>query len=302
MGALPQARCRHRTEVRQQGGGTGLVLFVGGQQTGCGIAVTVSSGLCQLQGLFHLRGAGFVLCGGKHRANVPVEQFAVQRGRLFVHPLCGAVAGALLRRDRSHCKADAAAADGGQHTCQRIRRKQEQHPLRRLFHHLQQGVCGFLVHLFHMVEQHGTALGRKAGVEDLAAHSLDLTDQIFSACAHTGNADRFTHDAGLHMAAVAVAGLTHSTAAFAPQKGLSGRSACRVKIICRNAAGCKTGSKALFTHQQHAVGQAAGCQHQLHAAFQFCIALHAVQHHGVSPYLLFLRFHCSRRTHARTER
>ena len=153
-----------------------------------------------------------------------------------------------------------------------------------------------------MVEQHGTALGRKAGVEDLAAHGLDLTDQIFAACAHTGNADCFTHDAGLHMAAVAVAGLTHSTAAFAPQKGLSGRSACRVKIICRNAAGRKTGSKALFTHQQHAVGQAAGRQHQLHAAFQFCIALHAVQHHVVSPYLLFLRFHCSRRTHARTER
>ena len=86
VGALPQARSGHRAEVCQQGGGAGLVLFVGGQQAGCGIAVTVSSGLCQLQGLFHLRGAGFVLCGGKHRANVTVEQFAVQRGRFFVHP------------------------------------------------------------------------------------------------------------------------------------------------------------------------------------------------------------------------
>ena len=100
-----------------------------------------------------------------------------------------------------------------------------------------------------MVEQHGTALGRKAGVEDLAAHSLDLTDQIFTACAHTGNADCFTHDAGLHMAAVAVAGLTHSTAAFAPQKGLSRCAACRVKIVCRHTPGRVARAQARLAHQ-----------------------------------------------------
>ena len=280
MAALPQARCRHRTEVRQQGGGTGFVLLIRSQQQGGGIAVTVSGSLCQLQRLFHLRRAGFVLCRCKHRADVSIEQLAVQRGGLFVHPLRGAIAGALLRRDRRHGKADAAAADGGQHACQRIGCEQEQHPLRRLFHHLQQCVGGFLVHLFHVVEQHRAALSRKAGVEDLAAHGRDLTHQIPAARAHASDRDRLAHDAGFHLTAVALAGLRHRTAAFAPQKGLSGRSAGRVKIIGRDAAGRKTGPKALFAHQQHAVGQAAGCQHQLHAAFQFCIAFHAVQHHG----------------------
>ena len=36
VGALPQARSGHRAEVRQQGGGTGLVLFVGGPAAGKG--------------------------------------------------------------------------------------------------------------------------------------------------------------------------------------------------------------------------------------------------------------------------
>ena len=68
---------RHGAEIRQQGRRTGLVLFKGGQQHGGGIAVVGGGRLCQLQGLFHLRGAGFVPGGSQHRADVAVEQFTV---------------------------------------------------------------------------------------------------------------------------------------------------------------------------------------------------------------------------------
>ena len=232
----------------------------------------------------------------------------------------GAVAGTVRRGHRRDGKADAAAADGGQHPGQRIGREQEQHPLRRLFHDLQQGVGGFLVHALHMVQQHRTALGRQAGVEDLAAHGGDLADQIPAASPHALHRDGFAHDAGLDLAAVAFAGLAHSAAAFAPQQGLGGGTTGRIEIICGNAAGRKPGPQPLFAHQQYAVGQAAGRQHLVHAGFQFCVAFHAVQHHGLSApsdlrlarpadrfrvtavYRRFLRFHCSRRIQARTLR
>ena len=279
MGAAAQACRRHGAEIRQQGRRTGLVLFKGGQQHGGGIAVVGGGRLCQLQGLFHLRGAGFVPGGSQHRADVAVEQFTVQGRRLFVHPLRDAVAGALLRRDRGHRKADAAAADGGQNACQRIRREQEQHALGRLLHDLQQGIGGLLVHALHMVEQDGAALGRQAGVENFTAHGRDLTHKVPPAAAHAGHRDGLAHDARLHLAAVALAGLCHSAAAFAPQKRFSGRAACGVKIIGGDAAGRKTGSQPVFAHKKHTVGQPPGRQHLPHARFQFCIAFHAVQHH-----------------------
>ena len=90
---------------------------------------------------------------------------------------------------------------------------------------------------------------------------------------------KLLHDARLHLAAVALAGLCHSAAAFAPQKRFSGRAACGVKIIGGDAAGRKTGSQPVFAHQKHTVGQPPGRQHLPHARFQFCIAFHAVQHH-----------------------
>ena len=113
-----------------------------------------------------------------------------------------------------------------------------------------------------MVEQHSAPLCRKAGVEDLAAHGRDLTDQIPPAAAHTGHGDGFPDDAGLDLAAVAFAGLAHSAAAFAPQQGLGRGTTGRVEIICGNAAGRKPGPQPLFAHQQNTVGHAAASQHQ----------------------------------------
>ena len=150
---------------------------------------------------------------------------------------------------RGYGEADAAAADGGQHTGQRICRQQEEHAFRRLLHHLQQGVGGFLVHPLHMVEQDGAALGGEAGIENFGAHGLDLTDEIPPARAHAGDGDGLPHHAGLDAAAVAVAGFAHGTAAFAPQKGLSRCAACRVKIVCRHAPGRVARAQARLAHQ-----------------------------------------------------
>ena len=191
-----------------------------------------------------------------------IEQLTVQGGILAVHPLCGAVAGTIGGGNGSHRKADAAAPDGGQNARQRIRRQQKKHALGRLLHDLQQGVGRFLVHLLHMVEQHSASLCRKAGVEDLAAHGRDLTDQIPPAAAHTGHGDGFPDDAGLDLAAVALTGLCHGTAALAPEQGFGGRAAVGVKVIRRHAAGRKPGSQPLFAHQQNTVGHAAAPQHQ----------------------------------------
>ena len=191
-----------------------------------------------------------------------IEQLTVQGGILAVHPLCGAVAGAIGGGNGSHCKADAAAPDGGQNARQRIRRQQKKHTLGRLLHNLQQGVGRFLVHPLHMVEQHCAPLCRKAGVEDLAAHGRDLTDQIPPAAAHTGHGDGFPDDAGLNLAAVALTGLCHGTAALAPEQGFGGRAAVGVKVIRRHTAGRKPGSQPFFAHQQNTVGHAAAPQHQ----------------------------------------
>ena len=216
MFAAPQPGGRYGPKIGQQRGGPGLVFFVGRQQHGGGIAVPVLRGLGQLKGFFHLLPPGVVPGRRQHCADVPIEQLTVESGGFAVHPLRRAVAGAVGRGDRSHRKADAAAADGGQHPCQRVRRQQKQHALGGLFHHLQQGVGGFLVHLFHVVQQHGTALGGKAGVEDLRPHGLHLADEVFPARAHARHGDGLPDDARLHPAAVAVAGLAHGAAAFAP--------------------------------------------------------------------------------------
>ena len=276
---------------------TGFLLFVTGQQDGGGVAVLRGGGLGQRQGLFHLLAAGVVPRGGQHCADVAVEKLAVQGRRLGVHPLLRAVAGAVGRGDGGHGKADAAAPDGGQHARQRIRRQQKEHAFRRLLHDLQQGVGRFLVHPLHMVEQDGAALRRKAGVEDLRPHGRDLTHKIFSAGTHAGDRDGLPHDTRFDLAAVALAGLCHGTAAFAPYKRLSGRSALGVKIIGRNAAGRETGSQPLLAHQKDAVGQAAAVQHEANAGFQLRVAFQSIQHHR-----RFFLFHCSRRTHARTLR
>ena len=215
-----------------------------------------------------------------------IEQLTVQCSCFFVHALRCAVAGAVGRGHRRHRKADAAAADGGQHAGQRIRREQEQHPLRGLFHHLQQSVGRFLVHPLHMVQKHRAPLGGKAGVENFAAHGGDLTHQILSAAAHAGHRDGFPHDAGLHRAAVALTGFCHGAAALAPQQRLGGGTACRVEVVGGDAAGGKAGAKTGFAHQQNAMGQPPGGQHLLHAGFQFCVAFHAVQHHdGGTPFM-----------------
>ena len=206
-------------------------------------------GLGQRQGLFHLFPAGVVPGGGKHCADVAVEQLTVELGLLFVHALPDAPPGAFLGADRGHGEADAAAADGGQHTGQRICRQQEEHAFRRLLHHLQQGVGGLLVHPLHMVEQDGAALGGEAGIENFGAHGLDLTDEIPPARAHAGDGDGLPYHAGLDAAAVAVAGFAHGTAAFAPQKGLSRCAACRVKIVCRHAPGRVARAQARLAHQ-----------------------------------------------------
>ena len=206
-------------------------------------------GLGQRQGLFHLFPAGVVPGGGKHCADVAVEQLTVEPGLLFVHALPDAPLGAFFGTDRGHGEADAAAADGGQHTGQRICRQQEEHAFRRLLHHLQQGVGGFLVHPLHMVEQDGAALGGEAGIENFGAHGLDLTDEIPPARAHAGDGDGLPYHAGLDAAAVAVTGFAHGTAAFAPQKGLSRCAACRVKIVCRHAPGRVARAQARLAHQ-----------------------------------------------------
>ena len=95
--------------VSQQSGGPHLILFVGRQQNSGGIAVL--RGRCFGEGkrLVHLRPAGLIPGRIQHCADVAIEQLTVQGGILAVHPLCGAVAGAIGGRDRSHCKADAAA-------------------------------------------------------------------------------------------------------------------------------------------------------------------------------------------------
>ena len=113
-----------------------------------------------------------------------------------------------------------------------------------------------------MVEQHSAPLCRKAGVEDFAAHGRDLTDQIPPAAAHTGHGDGFPDDAGLNLAAVALTGLCHGTAALAPEQGFGGRAAVGVNVIRRHTAGRKPGSQPLFAHQQNTVGHAAAPQHQ----------------------------------------
>ena len=153
MGAALQPRRCHGPEVPQKSCRTGLVFFVGGQQHGGGVAVARLRGPGQFHGLVHLLGASLVAGRREHRANVAVEQFTVECRRLFVHPMGGAVAGTVRRGHRRDGKADAAAADGGQHPGQRIGREQEEHALRRLLHDLQQGVGGFLVHALHMVQQ-----------------------------------------------------------------------------------------------------------------------------------------------------
>lgn len=61
-------------------------------------------------------------------------------------------------------------------------------------------------------EQHSAPLP-KGGVEDLATHGRDLTDQIPPA-AHTGH-EWLPDDACLDLAAVALTGLCHGTAALA---------------------------------------------------------------------------------------
>ena len=137
-----------------------------------------------------------------------------------------------------------------------------------------------------MVQKHGATLGRKAGVENFAAHGGDLTHQILPAAAHTGHRDGFPHDAGLHRAAVALTGFCHGAAALATQQCFGGGTAGGVEVVGGDAAGGKAGAKTGFAHQQHAMGQPAGGQHLLHAGFQFCVAFHAVQHHdGDTPFV-----------------
>ena len=130
-GAAAQASRRHGAEIGQQSRSGSFILFVGGKQHGGGVAVPGGSGAGKLQRLFHLCGAGFVPGNGQHRADMTIEQLTVQCGCFFVYPLRRAVAGAVGGGYRCHRKADAAAADGGQHAGQRIRREQEQHPPRR---------------------------------------------------------------------------------------------------------------------------------------------------------------------------
>ena len=208
-GTAAQTSCCHGAKIGQQGGCGGFILFVSGKQHGGGVAVPGGGSAGKFQRLFHLCSAGFVPGDRQHRADMTIEQLTVECGCFFIHPLRRAVAGAVGGGHRCHRKADAAAADSGQHTGQRIRREQEQHPLRRLFHDLEQGVGGFLVHALHMIQKHRTPLGGKAGVENFAAHGGDLTHQILSAAAHTGHRDGLPHDARFHPTAAAVAGLTY---------------------------------------------------------------------------------------------
>jgi len=128
-----------------------------------------------------------------------------------------------LRRDLGPLVEDALSllAPGGELFVSTNYAALEPHAFRRLLHHLQQGVGGFLVHPLHMVEQDGAALGGEAGIENFGAHGLDLTDEIPPARAHAGDGDGLPHDARFHPTAAAVAGLTYGTTAFAPQKGLS---------------------------------------------------------------------------------
>ena len=275
MRTAPQPGGGYGPEIGQQGRCTGLVFFISGQQHRRRIAVSDRSGFGQRQRPVHLLAAGFVPRSGQHGADVPIEQRTVQGRILCAHALRGAVAGAVLRGDRSHGKADAAAPDGGQDARQRIRRQQKEHPLRRLFHDLQQRIGRFLVHPLHMVEQDGTALCRKAGVEDLRPHGRDLTDQIPPAGPHAGDRNGLPHDAGLDLAAVALARLGHRAAAFAPQKRFCGRTALGVEVIRRHTAGRKTGSQARFAHQQDAVGQTPALQHPADAGLQFFISRNA---------------------------
>ena len=214
--ALQSGRC-YGPEIGQERDGPGLILFVGRQQDPGGVAVLILCCLRKDKSLLDLFSTVFVFCHGEDSADMPIEQFTVQCGILFVHTLRNAVMGALLRRDRRDRKADAPAPDGRKDACQRIRGQKEQHALRRLFHDLQQGIGRLLIHPLDVIEQDGAALRRKAGIENLAPHRLDLTDEIAAIGTHTGHRDSFPDDAGLDPAAVTVTGLTDGTAALAAQ-------------------------------------------------------------------------------------
>ena len=118
-----------------------------------------------------------------------------------------------------------------------------------------------------MVEQDGTALCRKACIEDLRPHGRDLTDQIPPAGPHAGDGNGLPHDAGLDLA--------HSAAAFAPQERFCRRTALGVEVIRRHTAGRKTGSQARLAHQQDAVSQTPALQHPADAGLQFFISRNA---------------------------
>ena len=283
MGAALQPGRGYGPEIGQQSDGSGFVFFVGRKQHTGGIAVPAGGSFGKGKSLIHLCAACLVLRRGQHRADVPIEQFAVQSRVFFLHPLRRAVAGTLCRGDRSHRKADAAAPDGGQNAGQRICCQEEKHPFRRFLHDLQQGVGRLFVHPLHVIKQDGAALGRKAGVEDLAPHGLDLTDQIPAIGTHARHRDGFPDDAGLHPAAVAVTGLAHGTAALAPEQSFGRCASGRIQVVRRHAPGGKPGTEPLFAHQQHTVGQAAALQHQAHTGFQLRVALETVDHHRKFP-------------------
>ena len=240
-------------------------------------------GFRQGGGRLQLFAAGGILSRGQHRADPPLKQLRQVGGVLFGNAPARAEGGALLHRHRGQGKADAPAADGGQHPRQGLGRQDEQHPLGGLLHHFQQGVGRFAVHLFGVVEQDGPPLGGKAGVEDLAAHGGHLAHQVPAAGAHPLYGDGLPDHAGLHPAAVPVAGLGHGPAALAPQQGFGRRAACRVEVIRRDAAGRKARPQPLLADQQQAVAQTAAGQHPAHFFFQGLVALKTVQHHGAAP-------------------
>ena len=240
-------------------------------------------GFRQGGGGLQLLAAGRILSRGQHRADSPLKQLRQVGGVLFGNAPARAEGGALLDRHRRQRKADAPAADGGQHPRQGLGRQQEQHPLGGLFHHLEQGVGRLAVHLFGMVKQHRPPLGGQAGVEDLAAHGGHLAHQVPAAGAHPLHGDGLPDHAGLHPAAVPVAGFGHRPAALPPQQGFGGGAAGRVEVIRRDAPGRKARAQALLPDQQQAVAQAAAGQHPAHFFFQSVVARKTVQHHGADP-------------------
>ena len=259
---LPQSGGADAPQILQKLPGAGLVLFPAGKQQLQAVDIPRPRQAGGLDRVLQHGPAGVVIDAGQSAADAsshgPGQEFRLGAAGTGL----AQVGHAVLLAHRRHGKADAPAADGGQHRRRRGGREDEQHPFRGLFQHLQQGVGTGGVESLGAVEDHHPAGALQGGGKDLPAHLADAVD-----------ADLPCGPFSPHLDAVLGAAFHHQPGAV-PAVG--------PEVVGGQTPGRKAGAGPLLPCQKDTMRKPPCCQGGFDSLYRRAVARHPVQHHSFS--------------------